>query len=228
MKNSIKSFVILVVLCVAFNSGSFAQKTFRGVITLQLSYTGMDAATIAQLPKTKTVMLYDNLCKERTDYGMAYYDQIQNGDTKMVTFLVAQGEDKKYFKLNVEETKLLADKVTDTKITYTSITKTIAGYICKQAIINYKNEDGGAEADTVFYSDEVGSAALNFGSKYEGLKGYPMEYKVKAGELIISVTISEIKKGKVKDTDFLIPSDFTEATPDEKQQLIDQFTAKEE
>jgi len=218
--------VIFVSLVITSYSGS-AQKKFRGILTTQYSYSGMDAATIAMLPKVKTVMIYDNLLKEITDYGMAKMEQILNGDAKTITILVDQPGDKKYVKFTPEESKSLSEKATDIKINYTTETKTIAGYTCKKAIITYKNEDGAALADTVYYSEELGGEALNVGSKYEGLKGLPVEYKVKEGELTISITISEVKKGKVKDTDFLIPSDYVEMTPEEKAQILQQAADKE-
>lgn len=226
MKKSI-NVALVVVLLFACSITVSAQKKFRGVLTRQYSYTGMDAATIAQLPKIKTLMIYDNISKEVTDYGVAQMVQILNGDEKTATILLEQGSDKKYLKLSQEETKQLSDKVFDIKISYESETKSIAGYTCKTAIVNYKNEDGTALSDTVYYSDEIGSDALNLGSKFEGLKGFPMEFKVKEGELTIKITVSEVKKGKVKDTDFLIPSDFVEMTAEEKAQMMQQATEKE-
>jgi hypothetical protein len=224
MKKLINASLVLAIFAflVMISYSSSAQKKFRGILTTQYSYTGMDAATMAQLPKIKTVMIYDNLIKEITDYGMAQMAQILNGDTKTVTLLIDQGAEKKYIKLSTEETKELAEKVTDVKINYFDETKSIAGYTCKKAIVNYKNEDGAILADTVFYSEELGGEALNFGSKFEGLKGFPVEYKVREGELTISITVSEVKKGKVKDTDFLIPSEYVEMTPEEKAQIMQQ------
>jgi len=48
-----------------------------------------------------------------------------------------------------------------------------------------------------------------------------------ADGIITTFTASEVKKGKVKDTDFLIPSDYVELTPEEKQQMMDQMKGKE-
>ena len=227
MKKSIKTFVILMAISFTFCSASFAQKKFRGILTVSYSYTGMDAATIAQLPKSKTLMVYDNLSKEQTNYGPVLMEQILNGDAKTISILLDQMGDKKYLKFTTEESKQLADKVTDIKIIYTEETKSIAGYTCKKAIVTSKNEDGITISDTVFYSEELGNEALNWGSKFEGLKGMPMQYKVTQDELVITVMVTEVKKGKVKDTDFLIPSDYVEFSAEEKQQMIDQFKGKE-
>jgi GLPGLI family protein len=220
MKKSISSTLIIVALLFACSITVNAQKKFRGIIVSQLSYSGVDPSMIAMMPKVETVMIYDNLSKEVTDYGMAKIEKIINGDTKTITILTDSPDGKKYIKLTDAEAKQMNELQKDVTINYTSDTKTIAGLNCKKAIINYKNEDGAAIADTVFYTEELGGAELNIGGSYDGLKGFPVEYKVKVAEMTISVTVTEIKKGKVKDTDFLIPSDYVEMSAEEKAQIL--------
>ena len=216
--------IVSIVLAFTFilSSDLFAQKKFRGTVTLQLSYTGdVDAATIAQLPKTKTLLVYDNKTKEQTNYGPVLIEQITDGDNKTFVLLIDQMGDKKYLKLTKEELdKINAEGKKDVQITYSDETKTIAGYTCKKATATYKDKDDNTVSIVVYYSEELGNESMNFNGEFKGLKGLPMEYEITEGDMKIKVTATEVKKGKVKDTDMMIPADYVEYTAEEKQQVM--------
>ncbi len=229
MKNSIRTLVILVVISLAFNCGSFAQKKFRGVINYTIAYSGtIDAATAAQQPKTLIVSIYDNKQKMSIPLGAVNIDIITDGDAKSQTTLLDIMGDKKYYKMATAEIDKKIAEEPAPEIKYSDETKTIAGYVCKKAVYNEKNEEGALNTTTIYYTEELGGEALNYGGQFNKLKGVPLEYVATTADGIITTfTASEVKKGKVKDTDFLIPSDYVELTPEEKQQMMDQMKGKE-
>jgi hypothetical protein len=221
MKKSINlAFVIPILFLTIFCHPVNAQKLFRGTIRFQFTYLGnLDPAMLAQLPKFHTQLIYDNKSKEVPEYGSV---QITDGDNKTVIILQDQMGDKKYVKLNEAELKEMNELKHGEKIEYIDSTKTIAGYLCKKALFSYTDDEGKLVSNTIFYSEELGNEKINFGGEYEGLKGLPMEYQLNFGEISIKVTAIEVKKGKVKDTDFLIPSEFVEMTPEEKARIMQQ------
>jgi GLPGLI family protein len=231
MKTFIKSAFLLCFAFIAMNMVIHAQtaKSFKGILTETLSYSGeVDAATLAQLPKTSTTYIMNNKKKSHVDYGQAVIDVITDGDKKEIIVLFEQMGMKGYIKMDKNELDAAKDDKGKTEIKYLDETKTIAGYSCKKALcINAQEET--SDTTTVFYTEELGGEALNFGdNQYEGLKGFPMEVQTKQGSIRITATITEVKKGKVKDTDFLIPADFTEVTGEMRNALKSMFTGGEE
>jgi len=222
MKTLIRSLIFSVIAVVSMNCTLSAQnpKSFKGVVTFTISYSGnIDAATIAQQPKMLTVMVMDNKQKTSMTFGPVYIDVITDGDKKETITLIDMMGEKKYYKaLQAETESELAEKGTP-EIIYTEETKTIAGYTCKKAKYITKDSDGNTDTLMVYFTPDLGSEASNFGSTFHGLKGFPMEYVVDQNEIITTISATEVKKGKVKDTDFLIPTDYVEMTPEEKAQM---------
>jgi len=225
MKKLVNSTLVILVLLVAFSYHANAQKKFKGIITYTIAYSGtIDAATAAQQPKLMTLSIYENLQKMNLPIGPVNIDIITNGDTKtQVTLLDIMGE-KKYYKMTKEELDAKIKEKPAPEIKYSDETKTISGYVCKKAEYTEKDEDGKVTSAVIYYTEELGGEELNYGGQFNKLKGVPLEYAVTTPDGTISTwTATEVKKGKVKDTDFLIPSDYVELTAEEKAQMIKQM-----
>jgi GLPGLI family protein len=231
MKTSGKIFIAIFTLCLIVTSSAFAQKAakpFKGVITFSMSYSGdIDAATAAQQPKMMVVSVLGNLTKTEINAGPVVIDMITNGDAKTATTLIDMMGQKKYYKMNTAEIDAKIAEEGTPEIKYSEETKVIAGYTCKKAEYITKDADGNLNTTVIYYTEELGGADANYGGQFTGLKGMPLEYEAKQGGVITKISATEVKKGKVKETDFLVPSDYTELTPEEKQQIIDQFSGKE-
>ncbi len=57
---------------------------------------------------------------------------------------------------------------------------------------------------------------------FTGLKGFPMEYTIETeeGKVIYLVTTVQTKKVKLKDVDFMIPTDYEELTEEKAKELF--------
>lgn len=227
MKTIMKSLFVLCFTLVVITLTANAQG-FKGIITYSMSYSGnVDAATIAQQPKVMTVSIMGNLAKMNLLLGPVTLDVITNGDKKETTTMIDMMGEKKYFKSTTTEIEEESTKNGAPVIRYLEETKVIAGYTCKKAEYVTKDEDDKETVTTVYYSEELGSELTNFGSTFHGLKGFPMEYVITQGEIITTFAVTEVKKGKVKDTDFGIPSDYVELTAEEKAQMKAAFSGEE-
>ncbi len=225
MKKIVSSTLVILVLLGAFSINASAQKKFKGVINYTIAYSGtIDAATAAQQPKLMVLSIYENLQKMNIPLGPVNIDIITNGDAKtQVTLLDIMG-DKKYYKMTSEEIEAKIKEKPAPEIKYSDETKTIAGYVCKKAEYIEKDEDGKVSNAVIYYTEELGGEALNYGGQFNKLKGVPLEYVVTTADGIITTfSATEVKKGKVKDTDFLIPSDYVELTAEEKAQMMKQM-----
>ncbi len=227
MKTFMKSLFVLCFALVAVTFSANAQG-FKGIITYSMSYSGnIDAATAAQQPKLMTVYIMLNKAKMNLALGPVTLDVVTDGDKKeSITMIDMMGE-KKYFRSNQAEIETEATKNGAPVIRYLDETKVIAGYTCKKAEYVTKDEDDKETVTTVYYCEELGGENANFGGTFHGLKGFPMEYVINQGEIITTFTVTEVKKGKVKETDFLIPADYVELTAEEKAQMKAAFSGQE-
>jgi len=149
--------------------------------------------------------------------------QIIDGDKITQTVLIDQGiAGKLYFTITTEEIEQQLKDEPKPEIKYVEETKQIAGYTCKKAEMNIKDtENDKTTTIVVWYSEELGGEKLNYGTEFHGLKGFPLEYEKKIDDKSEITTATEIKKGKVKDIDLLVPADFKELTAEEKKQIMD-------
>lgn len=231
MKNLSKILIAFMAVCILGSitvSAQKAAKPFKGQITFSMKYSGdIDAATAAQQPSVMVMSVLGNLTKTEIVAGPVVIDIVTNGDNKTsITMFDMMGQ-KKYYKMTTAEIDAKVAEGGTPEIKYLDETKVIAGYTCKKAEFITKDEDGKTNTTVVFYCEELGGTEANYGGQFTGLKGLPLEYEATQNGVITKISATEVKKGKVKETDFLVPSDYEELTPEEKQQIIDQFSGKE-
>lgn len=209
----------------------FAQKTkgsskpFIAEITYKIDYVGnWDPAVLAQQPKELKVYVYGNKMKTVIDLsGMGYMTNIQNGDdtTSVALIDIPAYQLKKFIKTTKEKILEKLEEVSP-KINYIDSTKEIAGYKAYKAEYIVKDEFGDPITTVVWYSPEINDGKINAAGDFAGLKGFPMEYvsTQEEGSIIFRVSEVNTSKVKIKETDFLIPTDFEELTEDEAKELF--------
>jgi hypothetical protein len=216
MKTFMKSLSVLCFALLAITYTANAQG-FKGVITFSMAYSGnIDAATAAQQPKLMTVSVMGNKVKTSLAVGPVVIDVVSDGDKKETITMIDMMGEKKYYKTLAAEIDEDLNKNGAPVIRYVEGTKTIAGYVCNKAEYVTKDEDDKETVTTVYYSTELGGELSNYGGSFQGLKGFPMEYVINKNEIITTIAVTEVKKGKVKETDFLIPAEYVELTAEEK------------
>jgi|AntAceMinimDraft_17_1070374.scaffolds.fasta_scaffold04229_3 GLPGLI family protein len=226
MKKVILSTLILSTIFLFAINNSYAQKSkksFKGIITYNITYKGdIDPATLAQQPKEVTIKILGNKQKMEIISGPAVITTIRDGDKKHSIVLVDIMGQKYAVKLEQKDIEEELEENPKPTINYLDETKTIAGYTCKKAEVITKEEDTEEESKlVVYYSEDIGvSADINYGSQFNGLKGFPLEYVTTSNDMEITFSAGKIEKKKIKDTEFLIPSDFKEVTQDELQEMF--------
>lgn len=203
-------------------SGSKKGKAFTGTIEYELKYEGMDPAQEAQMPKTISTIISGNKSKTVLDAGMYAMNTITDGDNETVLiYLDIMGQKMAYKQTKEDIDKAQADAVKPT-VKLIDETKQIAGYTAKKAEITVIDEETLEENVTViWYTDELGiSSKANFANQHDGIDGYPLETISKGNEVTQIMTATSVKKGKVKDTEFLLPSDAKEMTLDEFKEMF--------
>lgn len=222
MKKIASLFIMTVLILSSISlSAQKKAKPFTGLVTITISFDGTwDAATLAQQPKTMLMTLSQTKAKTEILAGGASLITITNTiDSSQIVLINAMGT-KIYVKSTKEE--LLADLGEEDlpKINYVDETKSICGYDAKKAEYITIDEYGDEVITVVYYTDKIGTPSMNFAGQFHGLNGFPLEYTVTTEEGKITYTVTELKAKKIKDTEFLIPTDYEEYTREQLKGLF--------
>ena len=217
--------LILSSLMVFAQKSKRSSKPFIAEITYKIDYVGnWDPAVLAQQQKELKVYVYGNKMKTVIDLsGMGYITNIQDGDdtTSIALIDIPAYQLKKYIKTTKEKILENLEEIAP-RINYIDSSKEIAGYKVYKAEYIVKDEFGDPITTVVWYSPEINNGKINAAGDFSGLKGFPMEYvsTQDEGSIIFSVGEVKTKKVKIKETDFLIPTDFEELTEEEAKELF--------
>ena len=237
-----KKILAIAAIAVLTIGGLLAQNTFRGTIIYKMTSTGEEPV---QIPESSTaeIKVYDNkvLTSSQLFTGnpMANYvllDGYKNfvcmDLTQLFMYLSSKDVELDYkgsSKILVTHTYTQNDidslTIPVTEGFYIEYvdgeTKTICGEVAKKAIIHVFNDEGEDDPTVVWYCDTMGPD-VNF--LFNGVRGVGLEYSMNLGEgRQITITENEIKKGKVKEVDMLLPSGYDSITNEEFKELFKQI-----
>jgi len=221
MKLIINSLLIAVV-ALALNTTVQAQKLFSGTIEYEITYTGadLDPATVATLPKSLMMTVSGKKSRVDMQQGMMNIVKINNAETTSSVSLIDIMEKKYAIKSTKEEIEKAMAEMPKTKITVTEEKKDIAGMKATKATIVFTGEDGKETTEDVYFNPEIGGEGFNFDTPYKDIKGGLLQYTIENNGLKMLFTAKEVKAKKIKDTTFLIPSDYQEVTAEELQGIF--------
>lgn len=225
-------------------SALMAQNTFQGVITYSLSSTGETAYNVPAEMSTAELKVFDDKVLTSsvifTNSPMVNsvlidgHKQYMCWDLSMIFMYLSQND----VELDYQgSSKILAThQFTQNDIDSLTIpctegfyieyvageTKTIAGATAKKAVIHAFDDEGEDHPTVIWYNDEMGPD-VNF--LFNGVKGVALEYSMNLGEgRQLTLTATEIKKGKVKKADMLLPSGYETLSDDDFQDLMKQIS----
>jgi len=222
MRKSIISIFAVLFLIAGISPVLNAQKAFKGVVTYEITYPGVEVDPMmqAQLPTFMTFTMKDNMGKMEMATGMYTQGEVIDAEAKMLTtFIEAMGQK---FKIVMDEEMIKEKKSATPKpeITQTGDMKEIAGYQCKMAQVVMSLENGETFETEVFYSEDLNSPAMDFNNEFEGLGGFPFEYTMGMGQINMKFTVKSVKKGGVKSSDFELAEDYQLVTEDQLKQMF--------
>ena len=203
-----------------------AQNNFRGIVRYKIESTGKVAITIKPEQSTAEIKVYDN--------------QILSGQTVQTGFKIATAQDFSpyisYLAANDIELEtytgdgkfLIRDEIAKEKLDsgyivgkepghyyYENVDETqeMLGYTAHKLIMHRYDEEGNDNPAICWYTTEIGPEyCLVLGA----IKGFPLVYTQELGEgRAITYTATEIVKGKVKETDMLLPAGYKDASGEE-------------
>lgn len=238
-----KRILMLAAIAIVSISGAFAQNTFKGTIVYSVASTGEEAVQVPEQIATAEIKVYDS--KVLTSSALLLNNPLASNVlidghkqfvcmdlSQLMMFFSQQDIELDY---SGSSKILVSNEITQQEIDSLTIpvtegfyieyvageTKTIAGMNCKKAVIHAFGEDGEDHPTVIWYCDEIGP---DINLMFNGIKGVAMEYSINLGEgRQLTLTATEVKKGKVKEVDMLLPSGYENISTEDFTRLFEQI-----
>lgn len=203
-----------------------AQNNFRGIVKYKIESTGKVAITIKPEQSTAEIKVYDNqiLSGQTVQTG---FKVVQAADfSPYISYLAANdielesytGDGKFLIRDEISKEKLDSGYIIDKEpghYYYENVdeTKEMLGFTAHKLIMHRYDEEGNDNPAICWYTTEIGPEyCLVLGA----IKGFPLVYTQELGEgRAITYTATDIVKGKVKETDMLLPAGYKDASGEE-------------
>lgn len=203
-----------------------AQNNFRGIVRYKIESTGKVAITIKPEQSTAEIKVYDNQILSgqtvQTGFKIAtaqdfspYISYLAANDIELETYT---GDGKFLIRDEIAKEKLDSGYIVDKEpghYYYENVDETqeMLGYTAHKLIMHRYDEEGNDNPAICWYTTEIGPEyCLVLGA----IKGFPLVYTQELGEgRAITYTATEIVKGKVKETDMLLPAGYMDASGEE-------------
>ena len=190
------------------------------MITYKVTLTGSGVTEEMKnyMPKTMTLSIKGNKSRSEMVMMMGKTVSISDGDAKTTIVLMDMMGQKIAVQSTPEEVQSELDKGPKTSVNVTGETKDILGYTCKKAIITFEGEDTEV---IVYYTDELGTKALNFDNpQFKDIDGLMLEYEIPEEEFSMQFTAVTIEKTNVDDSAFTIPEGYQIKTIEEMKGMF--------
>lgn len=221
-KTSITLTVASIFLAICAFTIPFQTASFTGVIIYGININSDANPQVAQMMQGSTMKCYIKGDKSRIESSFSgMYKQIvitdkANNPGEPVILIDMMGN--KYQLKMDDKTKKMADaSKPDIKIVEGS-SKTIAGYVCKeaQAVVTDK-KTGNKYTSDIYYTDKLPYINGMENGKFQGLGGMPLSFTSNRNGTSFTMAAQSVTKGAVADSLFVIPSGYKLMTEDEMQ-----------
>jgi hypothetical protein len=218
-----KTITILSVLAVLFflspATAQKKEKPFEGLLTYTYSSEGreLDAQEKANMPSGKTIYIKGRKSREEQNTPMGNIVTISDGETQTNMVLLDILGQKIVVKSLKEDLEKGMKELSPLSVNITSDTKVIAGYNCKKAEVT---QDG--KTRDIYFTEEIPITEPNWNTQYKDIKGVLVDFTQPTADenLILRLTLKEVKKQKVKDLMFTVPDGYIEKTAEELRSLF--------
>ena len=200
-----------------------AQKApFTGTVVFDVKAEGdIPEQAKAMMPTEMTLKLIPEKQSMAMNFGMMEQKTIYDAATQESNSMMNVMGQKLVIKVTaaqIQEQRLAQGETTGVKLA--DDTKTIAGYLCKKAIITKKVKDGADVTMEVYYTDDIDVSKFKFSNAIPELNGFPMEYTMKNGPMAFKMTARSVKKENIAASEFVVPADYKQVTSEQLKTMF--------
>ena len=216
-------FIVVVSALVLIGCDTASDRPDEGVITYEISYPipFEDKWFERLMPKEMELKFKGDLLKTELSFGLGMIKIAYLSDFKkrqlyeMMKFM----KQKNYALRDQEGVNEMMNNIPDHKITPGNATKMIAGYECKNAIVEVKNDTTDYQFE-LWYTEELGVPEVNWCSPFSPIRGMLMEYQIERFNVTMKFTAKKVELIKTEPTDFTISPKYKEISSQEMLENI--------
>lgn len=198
----------------------------EGVVVYDISYPipFEDKWMERLMPKEMEMQFKDDMLKTELSFGLGMIKIAYLSDKKkeqlfeMLKFM----KKKNFSTLNKKDITAMMQTIAAHKITPGTSTKMIAGYTCKNAYVEVKDDTTSYEFEC-WYTDELGSEDINWCSPFLPIKGVLMEYQIERFDVAMKFVATEVRLVEIPDENFVIPDKYKEISSEEMEENLQQL-----
>lgn len=228
MKFKFLSFLFLLGISVFLmtSCGSGSNNPDQGVITYEITYPiPFEDKWLERLMPTKMEMQFkgEHLKTELSfAMGMIKIAYLSDQKKKELYELMKFMKKKNYSVRDQGEINLMMTDIPEHKITPGNATKMIAGYTCKNAIVEV-HDDSTRYNFELWYTTELGGENFNWCSPFSPVNGVLMEYQIERFNVAMKFTAQNVELIEFPDEEFIIPDDYKEISFEKMRENIEQL-----
>jgi len=192
----------------------------EGSVTYTVSVDGLPPEQASMMKGMELSMSFKDK-KSRAEFTMAMGTTTTvSDDDGSLTLMDMMGQ-KSYIKMTKADIEKETKKSAEPKITYTEEKKTIAGYECKKAIVEVKDQKGETQKLNAWFTEKLpNNSAGRMGGQFKGLKGAPLEFETTQGPMKMKMTATKVSLSPVADSQFKVSTEgYTEVKPEDMQKM---------
>ncbi len=209
--------IFFLALCNSFSSA----QSFEGIITFSISYESLPkemADAVSMLPQNQTFYIKNSKSKFVQKSSMSNTIVISDSEEKTSIILMDAMGQKYKMTIETDDLSTIENESTeDINIEYVEGTKSIAGYMCKKAVVKMEGFD---EQAVFYYTEEIAPLMLS-GMEGLHLKGLPLEYVISMDGMKMVMKATKVEKTTIPDATFDIPEGYIEM-PDDMKDVLNQ------
>lgn len=195
-----------------FNSCDvLSNRNDEGIITYEITYPKpiADKSMEKLMPKEMDVQFKGGHLKTELSfgYGMINIAYLSNHKKKELNEMLVFLKKGKFATRDQASITEMMKSIPPHKITPGNATKMIAGYTCKNAIIEVRDDTTSYDFEC-WYTEELGDPEINWCSPFSPIKGMLMEYQIERLDVAMKFTASQVKLIQIPDEEFSIPDGY--------------------
>jgi len=223
MKKLLTGFTMVFIAMATLMPLAKAQKApFTGTVVFDVKAEGeIPEQAKAMMPTEMTLKLSPDKQSMSMNFGMMEQKTISDVATQESNSMMNVMGQKLVMKVTAAQMKEQRSAQGETSgVKLLTDTKTIAGYLCKKAVITKKVKDGADVTMEVFYTDDIDVSNFKFSNAIPELNGFPMEYTMKSGPMAFKMVARSVKKENIAASEFVVPSDYKQVTQEELRNMF--------
>ena len=192
----------------------------EGSVTYSVSVDGLPPEQASMMKGMELNMFFKDK-KSRVEFSSTMMNTITVSDDDGSLTLMDGMMGKNFIKMSKADMEKESKKNPEPKITYVEEKKTIAGYECKKAIVEVKDQKGETQKLNAWYCEKLpNNGGGRMGGQFKGLKGAPLEFESNQGPMKMKMTATKVSTTPVAESQFKVSTDgYTEIKADDLKKM---------